>query len=81
MGKGPYNRTSLRHTYQSEVPVFEIETMDLLRTTDVEILRMTNGSVVLEVGPPPAPPPGAGLPTFPTAPVPPGPVVPPFRGK
>lgn len=72
LGKTPVNRTAVRHTYQNELPVFEIERLNMLQSFDTELLQMAEGSVLLQVGtplgaPPPAvsmsvPPPSAGPP-------------------
>lgn len=59
LGKTPVNRTSLRHTYQNQLPVFEIERLHMTRSFDTELMKMSEGSLLLQVGTPlGAPPPG-----------------------
>lgn len=62
LGKTPVNRTSVRHTYQNELPVFEIERLNMLKSFDTELLQMSEGSMLLSVGTPlGAPPPGVSM--------------------
>jgi len=59
LGKTPVNRTSVRHLYQDEQPVFEIERLHLVQSFDTELFQMAEGSLLLTVGTPlGAPPPG-----------------------
>lgn len=59
LGKTPVNRTSVRHTYQDENPVFEIERLHVTTKIDCENIRIAEGSLTLTVGMPLGmPPPG-----------------------
>ncbi len=59
LGKTPTNRTSLRHTYEYQRPVFAIERVHKRLGVDYELLRMAEGACLLQVGTPRSvPPPG-----------------------
>lgn len=59
LGKTPVNRTSVRHTYVDENPVFEIERLHVTNKIDCENIRIAEGSVTITVGMPLGmPPPG-----------------------
>lgn len=59
LGKTPMNRTAVRHIYQNELPVFEIERLNMLQSFDTELVQLSEGSLLLQVGTPLGAPPAA----------------------
>src|SRR5262249_1778939 len=64
LGKTPVNRTSVRHTYENQQPVFEIERLYSQGGFDTQTIKMAQGTVMVTVGTPlGAPPPGVPMST------------------